>query len=216
MLGFGHWTIETLILWTLAILPAIVLHEFAHALVAYRLGDPTPRYEGRLTLNPLAHLDPIGALMLFLFRFGWAKPVGVNPSYFHNPRRGMMWVALAGPLANVTVAWVSNLLLRLLQALDPLAVDPSWWGILRGIALLLQFSVEINLWLAAFNLIPVPPLDGSRILSGLVSSRQAVAIARMEAYGPLVLVLLIMSGVSQVLLSPVYQVLAMLIGAGRV
>lgn len=216
MLRFANWSLETLILWALAILPAIVLHEYAHAAVAYRLGDPTPRYDGRLSLNPAAHIDPIGALMLFFFGFGWARPVGVSPAYFRDPRRGMMAVAVAGPLANVAIAWVSNLALDALQGIDLTGLDPMWWVILRGFARLMLFSVQINLLLAAFNLIPIPPLDGSRILAGLVSSRQAVALARMEAYGPFLLVLLIMSGISRLLLSPVYQVLAFLIGAGRV
>lgn len=201
-----------LLLWTLAILPAIVLHEFAHAAVAYRLGDPTPKYDGRLTLNPKAHLDPIGAIMLFLFGFGWARPVNVNPFYFPNGRRGMMLVALAGPMANVTLAWISSLLWQ------AMAASPGAWlpdGLGFAVRQFLSLSLRVNLWLAAFNLIPIPPLDGSRILAGLVSSRQAVAIARMEAYGPLLLVLLIMSGVSHLLLEPIYRLLWMLVGAGR-
>ena len=212
MLRYALYDPMALVLWTLAILPAIVLHEFAHALVAYRLGDPTPRYEGRLTLDPRAHVDPIGAIMLFLFGFGWARPVNVNPALFPNGRRGMMMVALAGPLANVTLAWVSTLVWQ------AVAAAPGAWltdGLGFAVRQFLSWSVGVNLWLAAFNLIPIPPLDGSRILAGLVSSRQAVAIARMEAYGPLLLVLLIMSGVSHLLLEPIYRLLWMLVGASR-
>ncbi|HEY8426367.1 MAG TPA: site-2 protease family protein [Limnochordales bacterium] len=212
MLRFALNDPLSLVLWVLALLPAIVLHELAHAVVAYRMGDPTPRYEGRLTLDPRAHIDPIGALMLFLFGFGWARPVNVNPYHFPNGRRGMMLVALAGPLANVTLAWLSGLLW-----------EATLWlpgqGMLGGIGPALReffiLSLRVNLWLAAFNLIPIPPLDGSRILAGLVSSRQAVALARLEAYGPLLLVLLIMSGVSQLLLQPIYRILQMLVLAGR-
>lgn len=211
MLRFALNDPLSLVLWTLAILPAIVLHEFAHALVAYRLGDPTPRYQGRLTLDPRAHLDPIGALMLFLFGFGWARPVNVNPYYLAHGRRGMMLVALAGPLANVTLAWLSGLLWQLAAA------APGAWvpgGVAFAVREFAMLSLRLNLWLAAFNLIPIPPLDGSRILAGLVSSSQAVALARMEAYGPLLLVLLIMSGVSQLLLQPIYHLLQMLVLAG--
>lgn len=201
-----------LVIRVLAILPAIVVHEFAHAAVAYRLGDPTPKYDGRLSLNPRAHLDPIGTVMLFLSGFGWARPVNVNPAFFPNGRRGMMLVALAGPLANVTLAWVSSLLWQALAAAPGAWLPDGVWFTLREF---LWTSLLLNLSLAAFNLIPIPPLDGSRILAGLVSSRQAVAIARMEAYGPLLLVLLIVSGVSRVLLEPIYRLLWMLVGAGR-
>ncbi|MEW6047250.1 MAG: site-2 protease family protein [Bacillota bacterium] len=213
MLRYARFDPMFLVLWTLAIVPAIVLHEFAHALVAYRLGDPTPRYDGRLSLNPRAHLDPIGALMLFLFGFGWARPVNVNPAYFRNGRRGMMLVALAGPLANVTLAWLASLLLQVMAGLG--AGGALFSDLSAAVRQFLSLSLQINLLLAAFNLIPIPPLDGSRILAGLVPTRQAVAIARLESYGPLLLVLLIMSGVTQVLLEPIYRLLWMLIGAGR-
>ncbi|NLG69603.1 MAG: site-2 protease family protein [Firmicutes bacterium] len=212
MLRFALHDPLSLVLWVLAILPAIVLHELAHAVVAYRLGDPTPRYEGRLTLDPRAHIDPIGALMLFLFGFGWARPVNVNPYHFANGRRGMMLVALAGPLANVTLAWLSGLLW---EAMLWLPGQGMLGGIGPAVREFFVLSLRVNLWLAAFNLLPNPPLDGSRILAGLVSSRQAVALARMEAYGPLLLVLLIMSGVSQLLLQPIYRILQMLVLAGR-
>ena len=199
----------SLIVYLAVIVVAITLHEFAHAWTANRLGDPTARYQGRLTLNPLAHLDPMGGLMLLLFGFGWARPVPVNPWNFRDSRRGMLLVALAGPLANVTLAWVANLLLQVLMT-APGGMLPA---LLAGpVGRFLALSVTLNLWLAAFNLIPVPPLDGSRILAGLVSQSQAVALARMEAYGPLFLVLLIATGASSLILRPIYRLLLLLVG----
>lgn len=199
-----------LVVYLAVIVLAITLHEFAHAWTADRLGDPTPRYQGRLSLNPLAHLDPVGGLMLLLFGFGWARPVPINPWYFKDGRRGMLLVALAGPLANVTLAWVANLLLNMLLSAPG---GGSAFAVLASpLGRLLRLSVTLNLWLAAFNLIPIPPLDGSRILAGLVSQSQAAALARLEAYGPLFLVLLIASGASSLILQPIYRLLMLLIG----
>ena len=200
----------SLVIYLAVIVLAITLHEFAHAWTADRLGDPTPRYQGRLSLNPLAHLDPVGGLMLLLFGFGWARPVPINPWYFKDGRRGMLLVALAGPLANVTLAWLANLLLNMLVAAPG---GGSAFAVLASpLGRLLRLSVTLNLWLAAFNLIPIPPLDGSRILAGLVSQSQAAALARLEAYGPLFLVLLIASGASSLILQPIYRLLMLLIG----
>ncbi|MGI6558509.1 MAG: site-2 protease family protein [Limnochordia bacterium] len=183
-----------------AALMAISIHEFAHGAAADYLGDPTPRLSGRLTLNPLAHLDPIGALMLVFFRFGWAKPVMINPRYFRDSRRGMMYVALAGPLANITLAYFFALIGGLIaRPLQPMAA--------RLLINFFEINIALNLWLAAFNLIPVPPLDGSKILMGLLPGRQAYALGQLEAYGPLLLVFLIMSGLARQLLLPIVRAL---------
>jgi len=187
-----------------AILIALSFHEFAHGFVAYRLGDPTPKYQGRLTLNPLAHLDPIGTLLLLFAHFGWAKPVQVNPYYFEGDRkRGMMIVALAGPFANVLLAYIGALLFSLmLKEILPF----------HGVALVfLQDLVQINLVLAAFNLIPVPPLDGSKILAGLMPGETANFIYRMEQYGPLLLMILIITGTTQIIFRPIVNTLAQII-----
>jgi len=161
---------------------ALPLHELAHAWVAERLGDPTPRRYGRVTLNPLAHLDPIGALMLVLAGFGWARPVPVNPLYLrYGPRVGMALVGGAGPLTNLLLAGLGILAYRAAMAggaaLPPLALRfiGAW--------------VFINIGLAVFNLIPLPPLDGYRVLQGLLPPDLAYAYARLEAYGPLLLLL---------------------------
>lgn len=194
------YRLSAMLLTVPAALMAISIHEFAHGAVADYLGDPTPRLSGRLTLNPLAHLDPIGALMLVLFRFGWAKPVMINPRYFRDSRRGMMYVAVAGPLANISLAYffaiTGGFFARLLQ---PTAA--------RLLISFFEINIALNLWLAAFNLIPIPPLDGSKILMGLLPGRQAYALAQLETYGPLLLIFLIMSGLARQLLLPIVRVL---------
>ncbi len=185
----------SIVLTLAAVLVATTCHEFAHALVADRLGDPTPRHLGRLSLNPLVHLDLLGTLFFVLFGFGWAKPVPVNAQNFPDPRRGMLQVALAGPLANVTVAFLVGALLKGVG-------HPG--GLPGGSALLsevLSLVVWINVILAVFNLIPIPPLDGSRIVESLLPGPQAYAFSRLQPYGTVLLLVLLYTGVvSQVML----------------
>jgi len=171
------------------ILLALTVHEYAHGMVADRLGDPTARYAGRLTLNPLAHLDPIGTLMLFVVHFGWAKPVPVNPYNLRNPRRDMIWVSLAGPGANLALAFLLGLPLRLL-GLDRLSTA----SFMDVVVVMLVYGVFINIVLAIFNLIPIPPLDGSKILAGLMPAEQAWKFEQFERYGPMLLLGIIVMG----------------------
>ena len=153
------------------LLYSIVIHELAHGWVAYRMGDPTAKLLGRLSLNPLKHLDPVGTLMLFIFGFGWAKPVPINLSYVRNMRKGLILVSSAGIFANMALAFLTFLLSGFLS--------PSPSGSLR---LLLYYLAQINIILAAFNLIPIPPLDGSKILMGFLSDRYRYALSRLEPY----------------------------------
>lgn len=172
---FGFPAPELILLRALALGIAAPVHEFAHAIIADRLGDPTPRAQGRLTLNPLAHLDLLGTLLILWSGFGWAKPVQINPMNFSNWRRDTILVASAGPLANITALFILGL---------PLKLGLVGSG---GVAPLLTAMVILNALLAVFNLLPVPPLDGSRILMGLLPPEAAIAYARIQPYGILIL-----------------------------
>jgi Zn-dependent protease len=172
-----------------AVLFAITIHEYAHGWVADKFGDPTARLMGRLTLNPLAHLDPIGALMLILVRIGWAKPVPVNPYNLKNPRRDMIWISLAGPVTNLAAALVLGTLVRII-----VATGTDLGGLMTPVMLLLVFGVVIDVALAIFNVIPIPPLDGSKVLAGLLPVRWAYQYLKYERYGPIVLIGLILIG----------------------
>ncbi len=203
MRGFD---LETLLITVPAILVAVTVHEFAHALIADRLGDSTARLLGRLSLNPIVHLDFLGTLLFVIAGFGWAKPVPVNPRNFTNWRRGMMLVAAAGPLANVTLMFVLGLVFQL-GLIEPLTLP----------GLIVLATIRINAVLAVFNLIPIPPLDGSKILAGLLPPAQAIAYDRLAAYGPvllLALILLVPGFIGGLVLPPVRWLVTQAIGPG--
>jgi Zn-dependent protease len=187
---------------------AITCHEVSHGYVADKLGDSTARYMGRLTLNPLKHLDIVGTLMVFIVGIGWAKPVPVNFNNLRNPKKDMIWVALAGPVTNVILALFSALALRGLAAAAEGILQGSPEGIvLEPILLMLAFSVYINLLLAIFNLIPVPPLDGGRVLAGLLPYRQSLILSRIEPYGMIIIILLVFfTNIFSYILLPVLNV----------
>lgn len=162
----------TFVLVAIPLLYSIILHELAHGWVADKMGDATARWLGRLTLNPLKHLDPIGTAMLLFVGFGWAKPVPVNFNNLHPFRRGLIFVASAGIVTNFLLAFISALIMRLLPLSGMDAIHE-----------LLYWMFRINVMLAAFNLIPIPPLDGSKILMGFASRRLQYSMARIEPYG---------------------------------
>jgi Zn-dependent protease len=170
---------------------ALTIHEFSHGYVASLCGDQTARLQGRLTLNPLKHLDPLGTLAIFLIKFGWAKPVPVDPRNFRNPRRDMILVSLAGPLANLATMVASLLALVLIAALGR-AIPPF---LAQPLIAMFSWSIMINSILAIFNMIPIPPLDGSKVLMGLLPPAQAHALARLEGAGFILIMILVFTGV---------------------
>ncbi len=174
----------TFVLLAIPLLYSIIIHELAHGWVAYRMGDPTAKYAGRLTLNPIRHLDPIGTAMLFIFGFGWAKPVPVNFNQIHKTRLGLILVSSAGIVATMAFAVLAILLLRLL------APSPS-----GSIGQFLYYLAQINIMLASFNLIPIPPLDGSKILMGFMPERLQYAFSRLEPFGFFIIIGLLYLGV---------------------
>ena len=185
---------------------SLTFHEAAHAWMSNRIGDPTARMLGRLTLNPLAHLDVFGTLMLFLsgFRFGWAKPVPVDPRNFSDPKRGMFLTAAAGPASNIILAIACGFAVRVMIAAWGTSVTDGFNGALLRI---LGMGVVMNLSLAFFNLIPLPPLDGSKILYGLAPDRWDYALYRLERIGPAILMGLILMGFL-VGFSPIWTVMS--------
>ncbi|MEC8706147.1 MAG: site-2 protease family protein [Candidatus Neomarinimicrobiota bacterium] len=172
---------EVLALLIPVLLFALVFHEFSHGWVAYKLGDPTAKHQGRLTLNPIAHLDPFGSLMILFVGFGWAKPVPVDSRYLANPRVDMMKIAFAGPASNLLLALISGILIRITGYMGPLT------------SMLILFT-QINISLAVFNMIPIPPLDGSQIFSGLMIRKNPNLVMQLQMYGPQILMGLILFG----------------------
>lgn len=187
---FEGLTIERILLTAGPIFLALTVHEFFHAWTALKFGDPTARDLGRVTLNPLAHLDPLGTLMLFVAGFGWAKPVPVNPLNFRNPRVADFWVSAAGPLSNFGLAILFGLIFRIYVSVEPETATRIW---LAGYEFL-RYSVIINVVLAIFNLIPLYPLDGSHVLRNLLPPMMAAKLDQIQKYGPYILIGLVILG----------------------
>lgn len=206
--------IREIALLTIPLLIAVTFHEVAHGWVADRLGDPTARYAGRLTLNPIKHLDLIGTLVFVFTRMiGWAKPVPVNPYNFRNPRGDMMLVSIAGPGANFAIAGISAFLYNILIGIR-VSPEGFWEAVLIPLALMLRYCVVLNIGLGVFNLIPVPPLDGSKILMGILPYKHALAFSRIEPYGFIILLGLIFFGITGYIIYPIIIVLRSLLIGG--
>ncbi|HEX9970807.1 MAG TPA: site-2 protease family protein [bacterium] len=173
------------------ILLALTFHEYAHAFVANRLGDATAKEQGRLTMNPLVHLDLLGTAMLFIASIGWAKPVPVNPFAFKNPKRDLLWVSLAGPGSNLLLAFIFGLACRVLGVES---LQNPGYGIAGIINFLVGYGMVVNIVLAIFNILPIPPLDGSKILMGLVPQKYENHFAPLMRYGPTLLIVIIAMG----------------------
>lgn len=199
-------SILDIVLSLVAVFAAIVFHEVSHGYVAWRLGDPTPKMRGRLTLNPFAHLDPIGTILVPLalvilrspFLFGWAKPVPINPHYFRRPFKGMLYVAASGPATNLALAFVTAGIGRFALGAVPdrfLFYSRTFSAyLLQAVFYFLGFFVIINVILAVFNLIPIPPLDGARILTYFLPPEGKQIMLALERYGFLILLALILLG----------------------
>jgi len=189
------------------ILVGVTFHEFAHGLMAYCFGDKTPKKEGRLTLNPISHIDPIGLILLFFMNFGWSRPIHTNPTNFKNRKPAMIMVSLAGCIANLLIAVVFAMILKLLNVYN-IEYDLFFQILLYGI--------YINIVLAIFNLIPIPPMDGSKILFNLIPPRTYFKIIQYEYILQIILIILLLIGAIPMLLNPIvlqiYNFLIKLIG----
>ncbi len=213
-----------IVLSLVAVFTAIVLHEFSHGYIAFRLGDPTAKTLGRLTLNPLAHIDPIGTILVPIvlvilrspFLFGWAKPVPVNPNYFRNPYKGMFYVAIAGPLMNIALALGASAIGRLAILITPLSL---LYGrgfsayFVQTIFYLLGFFVIINIILAVFNMLPIPPLDGSRVLTYFLPPEGKRVMMQLERYGFLIVLALLYLGALRGLIGLISGIWEALLGS---
>ena len=178
---------------------AMTIHEFAHAAVAVALGDPTPKMQGRLTLNPAAHIDPFGLMMLFLVRFGWAKPVMINPYNFKNPRRDDILVSIAGPGANLITAFVTLVVMLLLMKFGVHFTE--------GMHTVFMLILIYNINFAIFNMIPIPPLDGSKVLIQLLPYQLARKLQELERYSFIILIIFLMTPILGSILVPMQQII---------
>jgi Zn-dependent protease len=202
--------IQQISIMALPLILGVILHEVAHGWVANKLGDPTARLSGRLTLNPLSHIDPVGSILLpgililthAPFLFGYAKPVPVNFRNLRNPKKDMVWVALAGAVTNLLLALFFSMIHRLLMAVPSLWEVPFMHLIIQPLILMLRYGVVINVALAVFNMIPLPPLDGGRVLVGLLPLQAAYKYSKIEPYGFLILIGLLATHILDWIISP--------------
>jgi Zn-dependent protease len=211
-----------LIIAAIPILIAITFHEVAHGFVAHKLGDPTAKMMGRLTLNPIAHIDPVGTIivpiMLFIFSkgtfiFGTAKPVPVNFHNLRHPRRDSALVSAAGPTMNVIIAFTSILLFILVHKIPTQSIFSTFVSqkIMIPLSIMLQYSISFNIFIAAFNLLPVPPLDGGRIVTSLLPMKHSYQFSKLEPYGILIVLALWFTGLAYYIIVPIQTFIELII-----
>lgn len=200
--------IQRLVILVPSVIISLTVHEFAHAWAAMRMGDPTAKMLGRLTLNPLKHLDPLGTIMLFFSGlFGWAKPVPVNPRNFRDYKRGEIVVSAAGPVSNLILAVLCAVILQVMDWAAPtFGVALPW--LFKPLFMMVHVGVIINISMAVFNILPIPPLDGSHILAVVLPPRSARSFAQIQPYGFIILMIFIASGAFSNVFSPVIYRLA--------
>ena len=210
----------------IVILFAITIHEAAHGWAANKLGDPTAMILGRVTLNPVAHIDPFGTILLPLLMvimrappFGWAKPVPVNPLNLKNPKKDNLLISAAGPVSNLSAAILAGVLFKVLVATRPMTLyelsavfrGGSISTPFGGLAIIFYFAVLLNVFLAVFNLIPIPPLDGSGILIGLISEEAAQKVEQLRPFGIIIVLAMLWLGILELILRPIYYIIELLL-----
>lgn len=188
----------------ITLMVAFTIHEFAHAYVAYKFGDPTAKRQGRLTLSPLAHLDPFGTILIFIAGFGWAKPVPVNRYFFKNPRLAGVLVSVAGPVSNLVIAFLGTLIWYILLSTNVLTGLPSIY--INGLQDFFNIFVSLNVMLFIFNLLPFPPLDGYRIIEDLVPVHVRAKMTQYESYGIILFLILVITPLDMYTIQPIFAV----------
>lgn len=188
----------------ITLMVAFTIHEFAHAYVAYKFGDPTAKRQGRLTLSPLAHLDPLGTILIFIAGFGWARPVPVNRYFFKKPRLAGVLVSVAGPLSNLVMAFLGTLIWYILLSTNVLTGLPSIY--INGLQSFFNIFVSLNVMLFIFNLLPFPPLDGYRIIEDLVPVHIRAKMTQYESYGIILFLILVITPLDMYTIQPIFAV----------
>lgn len=206
---FSEWLQETLY-YLPALLIALSVHEAAHAYTAYKLGDKSQKALGRLSLSPLAHIDPIGFIFMLVFKFGWGKPVVMDDRNFKNRRKGIMLVALAGPLSNIILAFVFTIILKLLDVFGALAIMINS-NIGNILYIMLLYMIGFNVMFGVFNLIPLPPFDGAKVLTYFLPEKAKRGMDWLEQYSIWIIAILMLTDVYQLIISPAYNFIYWLI-----